>query len=61
METASLSSDSPKMMEKSLGSTLYELKIEMMVTGSVAESVDPKMRHSRRVNLRPSRPVKDQR
>ena len=31
-----------------------------MVTGSVAERVDPKMRHSRRVNFNPSRPRKDQ-
>lgn len=40
---------------------MYELKMERIVTGSVAESVEPKMRHSRSVNLRPSRPVKDQR
>lgn len=31
-----------------------------MVTGSVAERVEPKMRHSRRVNFSPSRPRKDQ-
>lgn len=31
-----------------------------MVTGSVADKVEPKIRHSRRVNLRPSSPRKDQ-
>ena len=47
IETASLRIDSPKMMLYSCGSTLYELKIERIVTGSVALSVLPKMRHSR--------------
>lgn len=47
-------------MVYSLGSTLYVLKIARMVTGSVADSVDPKMRHSRRVNRSPSRPNSDQ-
>jgi hypothetical protein len=31
-----------------------------MVTGSVADSVDPKMRHSRSVNRSPSSPNSDQ-
>ena len=31
-----------------------------MVTGSVADNVDPKMRHSSRVNFRPSKPRNDQ-
>ena len=38
---ASFNSDSPKMMVYSLGSTLYALKIERIVTGSVADNVAP--------------------
>lgn len=60
IDTASLRIDSPKMTEYSFGSTLYVLKMARMVTGSVAERVEPKMRHSRSVNLRPSSPRNDQ-
>jgi hypothetical protein len=41
MAMASLRIDSPKMMVYSFGSTLYELKIARIVTGSVAERVAP--------------------
>lgn len=41
IEMASFNSDSPKMMVYSLGSTLYALKIERIVTGSVADNVAP--------------------
>jgi hypothetical protein len=54
--TASFRRLSPKMMEYSLGSTLYWLKIARMVTGSVADKVDPKIRHSRRPSSSDSRP-----
>lgn len=60
METASLRMLSPKMIVYSFGSTLYVLKMARMVTGSVAESVEPKMRHSSNVNRNPSRPNNDQ-
>jgi hypothetical protein len=60
IETASFKILSPKMMVYSLGSTLYVLKMARIVTGSVAESVDPKMRHSKSVNRNPSRPNSDQ-
>jgi hypothetical protein len=60
MDTASFSKLSPKMMVYSFGSTLYWLKIAKIVTGSVAESVDPKIRHSSNPKLRSSRPRKDQ-
>ena len=57
--TASLSRDSPKMTVYSLGSTLYWLKMARIVTGSVAESVEPKIRHSTRVNPNDSSPSED--
>jgi hypothetical protein len=60
MDTASFNKLSPKMMVYSFGSTLYWLKIAKIVTGSVAESVDPKIRHSSNPRLRSSRPRKDQ-
>jgi hypothetical protein len=60
MDTASFSKLSPKMMVYSFGSTLYWLKIAKMVTGSVAESVDPNIKHSSSPRLRSSRPRKDQ-
>jgi len=58
--TASFKMLSPKMMLYSLGSTLYWLNMAKIVTGSVADRVEPKIRHSRRVNLRPSNPRNDQ-
>jgi len=60
IETASFKILSPKMTEYNFGSTLYVLKMARIVTGSVAESVDPKMRHSSKVNFSPSRPRNDQ-
>lgn len=60
IETASFKILSPKITEYNLGSTLYVLNIARMVTGSVAERVEPNMRHSRRVNFSPSSPRKDQ-
>ena len=60
IETASLRMLSPKMTLYSFGSTLAELKMAKIVTGSVALRVEPKIRHSSRVNLRPSSPRKDQ-
>ena len=60
IETASFKILSPKMVEYSLGSTLYWLKMARIVTGSVADRVEPKIKHSSRLNLRPSRPRKDQ-
>ena len=57
--TASFNKLSPKMTVYSLGSTLYWLKIARMVTGSVAERVEPKMRHSINVRSRCSRPRKE--
>ena len=60
MLTASFRRDSPKMTVYSLGSTLYWLKMARMVTGSVAERVDPNVRHSIRVNPRDSSPSDDQ-
>ena len=59
MDTASFRILSPKITLYSFGSTFAELKIARMVTGSVALSVEPKMRHSSKVNFRPSRPRKD--
>lgn len=56
MATASLRMDSPKMTEYSLGSTWRALKMARIVTGSVAERVDPKRRHSTIVRERPSSP-----
>lgn len=61
METASLRRDSPKMMLYSSGSTLYVLKMARIVTGSVALSVEPKMRHSSSVSESDSRWRSDQR
>lgn len=58
--TASFSRDSPKITVYSLGSTLYWLKIARIVTGSVADRVDPKMRHSIKLNPRDSSPSDDQ-
>ena len=57
--TASLIRLSPKMMVYSFGSTLYCWKIARMVTGSVADKVDPKVRHSSSVTSRDSRPRKE--
>ena len=57
--TASFNRLSPKMMVYNFGSTLYWLKIARMVTGSVAERVEPKMRHSINVRSRCSRPRKE--
>lgn len=54
--TASFNRLSPKIIVYSLGSTLYWLKIARMVTGSVAERVEPKIRHSINGNLSVSRP-----
>jgi len=47
--TASFSKLSPKMIVYSFGSTLYWLNMARTVTGSVADNVDPKMKHSRRL------------
>ena len=58
--TASLSRDSPNMILYNLGSTLYWLKMARMVTGSVAESVEPNIRHSNNVNSSDSKPSIDQ-
>ena len=44
----------------SLGSTLYWLKIANMVTGSVADRVDPKVRHSIKLKFSDSNPNCDQ-
>ena len=57
--TASLSKLSPKMMVYSFGSTLYWLKMARMVTGSVADSVEPKARHSMSDRSRDSSPRKE--
>ena len=54
--TASFSILSPNMTEYNLGSTLYWLKMARMVTGSVAESAEPKSRHSSSVRWRDSIP-----
>ena len=59
IDTASFKRLSPKMTLYNFGSTFSWLKIARMVTGSVAESVDPKMRHSRRVKERDSKPRKE--
>ena len=58
--TASFKRDSPKMTVYSLGSTLYWLKIANMVTGSVADRVDPKVRHSIKLKFNDSSPNCDQ-
>lgn len=60
IDTASFKILSPKMTEYNFGSTLYWLKIARIVTGSVADKVDPNMRHSSRLNLSPSNPRNDQ-
>jgi hypothetical protein len=57
--TASFRILSPKMTEYSLGSTWRALKIARMVTGSVAERVEPKRRHSTIVRERPSSPRRE--
>jgi hypothetical protein len=54
--TASLSKLSPKMILYNFGSTLYWLNIARTVTGSVADSVDPKIKHSNKVRSNDSRP-----
>jgi hypothetical protein len=58
--TASLSKLSPNIMVYNLGSTLYCLKMARIVTGSVADRVDPKVKQSIRVKFIDSRPKKDQ-
>lgn len=57
--TASFNKLSPKMTVYNFGSTLYWLNMARMVTGSVADRVDPKIRHSRRVISILSRPRKE--
>ena len=57
--TASFNRLSPKMMVYNFGSTLYWLKIARIVTGSVADKVEPKMRHSMSVTSSDSRPRKE--
>lgn len=54
--TASFNKLSPKMTLYNLGSTLYCWKIARIVTGSVADSVDPNMRHSSSVRSSDSKP-----
>jgi hypothetical protein len=54
--TALFNKLSPKIMVYSFGSTLYWLKIVRMVTGSVADRVEPKIRHSINGNLSVSSP-----
>ena len=56
METASFNKLSPKMMVYSFGSTLYWLKMARMVTGSVADSVDPNVKHSIKESSSDSKP-----
>lgn len=51
MLTASFNKLSPKMMLYSFGSTLYWLNIARIVTGSVADRVEPNIRHSISVSL----------
>jgi hypothetical protein len=60
MDTASFRMLSPKMIEYNFGSTLALLKMARIVTGSVADRVDPKIRHSRSENLSPSKGRSDQ-
>jgi len=59
IDTASFSKLSPNIMLYNFGSTLYCVKMDRIVTGSVALRVEPKMRQSSIVNLRPSSPRKD--
>lgn len=59
MLTASFSKLSPKIMVYSLGSTLYWLKMANIVTGSVADSVEPKIKHSSNVISNDSMPKKE--
>lgn len=59
IDTASLRILSPKMTLYSCGSTLYVLKMARMVTGSVALSVLPKMKHSSRESEMDSRCRRD--
>jgi len=54
MATASFSSDSPEMIENSCGSTWSWLKIAKIVTGSVADKMDPKIMLSKNEMLMPS-------
>jgi hypothetical protein len=54
--TASFSKLSPNMMVYNFGSTLYWLKMARIVTGSVADRVEPKIRHSIRDTSRDSSP-----
>lgn len=54
--TASFKILSPKITVYSFGSTLCWLKIAKIVTGSVADRVEPKIRHSSRLSWRDSRP-----
>jgi len=56
MATASLRIDSPKMTLYSFGSTWSALKMARIVTGSVADRVEPNRRHSTMVSDRLSRP-----
>ena len=57
--TASFSRLSPKMMLYNFGSTLYWLKMARMVTGSVADNVDPNARHSHKPRSRDSSPKRE--
>ena len=57
--TASFSKLSPKIMVYSLGSTLYWLNMASIVTGSVADSVEPKIKHSSNVISNDSMPKKE--
>lgn len=54
--TASFNKLSPKMTVYSLGSTLYWLKMARMVTGSVADRVEPKVKLSTSDRSIPSMP-----
>lgn len=58
--TASFKRLSPKITLYSLGSTLRVLKMARTVTGSVAERVEPKRRHSMIPKDSPSRPKRAQ-
>ena len=58
IETASFNKLSPKMIVYSFGSTLYCVNMLKIVTGSVALSVVPKIKHSSNDKSSPSSPKK---
>jgi len=57
--TASFKMDSPKITLYNFGSTCKVLKMARIVTGSVADKVEPNRRHSMMVKLNPSSPSKE--